>query len=301
MLPMLTSALQETVTLLQLIIPKMFVGMFAATIIFSVPRIREAANRMTKLTSKANLKSGVAIVAFFTNKIVGMTVLAEMYKKKLIDNKEVIIASIIGMFPLGIRAIALILGPIAISSLGAKLGTIFCTLELTSRFIIMLLAVYIGRRILSGGSISYSVETSLKENLTNTLKHFLRITAILAVTIFLVSLFFNSGILKMIGASNSPSLLIAVAGASSTIAGFGTAGLFLSKGQITGSDAMLALMVGLLIHRIVEMLRLSLPLNVSLFGPGLGTRLTIVLLAVGELTCVLDIVMLLVLIHAGIV
>ncbi len=298
----LETAIHETTLLLMLILPKMFVGMVAATIIFSIQKVRDAANKMTKLTDLAHLKSGVAVVAFFTSKVVGLSVLAEMYKEKMIDGKEVIIASIIGMFPLSIRAIALIMGPVALSSLGTKLGTIYCALELTSKFFIMILGIYLGKKFLDGSKESYEVKTSLKDNLVNTLKHFVRISIILAITIFLVSLVLSSGFIKIFGLNaKTPQVVIVLAGTGSTIAGFGTAGLLLSKGQISESSAMLALMIAMIFHRVIEVLRFSFPLNVSLFGPRLGTRLTFALFLVGEIACILNITILLVLIKLGIV
>lgn len=124
----------ETITLLQLIAPKMLIGMLVASVLFSLPQFEKVTKRTITLASSANLKSGVAIAAFFANKVVAMSILADMYKRGLINSREVMIASVIGMFPLGIRAVTLILAPVAVSALGLKLGLILCSLELMSRF-----------------------------------------------------------------------------------------------------------------------------------------------------------------------
>ncbi len=296
---MLQKAFAETLVLLKMIAPKMFVGMLAASFLFSLPQFKRATDKISVLTSFANLKSGVAVLAFFANKVIALSILADMYRRKLIDRREVMIASVIGMFPLSVRAVISVLAPVAISSLGLKLGMIYCSLELTSRFIVALMGVYFGKMQLSGGYIDYAVETSLRKNVLNTIKHFLRIILILTVTIFVVSLLLNA---KFFGLdAKTPQLAIILSGASSAIAGFGTAGLLLARNEIDERTAMTSLMIAMVFHRIVENLRLSLPVNVSLFGSSLGIKLTAVLLLASEVVCALNIIFLFLLIFAGIV
>ena len=110
-------AATETIELLRLILPMMLVGMITASFLYSLPQFRRVSDRITALTSFANLKSGVAVAAFFAHKVTALSILADMHKKKLIDDREVIIASIIGMLPMGIRATILLLTPVAISAM----------------------------------------------------------------------------------------------------------------------------------------------------------------------------------------
>jgi len=167
---------------------------------------------------------------------------------------------------------------------------------------VALIGVYFGKRCLSGGYISYRYETSLKRNVLNTLKHFLRIILILSVTIFTVTLLLDIGLGRMLGLNaNTSQLAIIISGISSKIAGFGTAGLLLMRGEVDEKTVAISLMVAFVFHRIVGCLRFSMPVNVSLFGPSLGIKLTAVLLLVGELVCIFNIVFLFFLIFLGII
>ncbi len=277
-------AIAETVTLLRLILPMMLVGMFLATLLYSLPQFRKLSDKMSTLASIANLKSGVAVAAFLAHKVTALSILSDMHKKKLIDDREVMIASVIGMLPMSIRSVVLLLAPIAISSLGPKLGVVYIFLELVSRLFVTLIGVYMGRKYLVGGSIDYIAEVSLKSSLLDTLKQFFRVLLILVPTVFGVILLLDFGLTSVVSnlSLDASQLVVIVTGASSTIAGLGVAGSLLAKGEIDGKVALISLVVASALHRIVEGVRNSMPINVSLFG-SFGVRLTAVLLLAGEL------------------
>lgn len=233
----------------------------------------------------ANLKSGVAVVAFFAHKVTALSILADMYKKRLIEDREVIIASIIGMFPMGVRVVILLLAPIAISALGLKFGAIYALLEMLSRFLVALIGVCLGRKFLTGGDI-YTAEISLKNNILDSFKQFFRVLLVLVPSIFVMVLLldfgFNSIISGISSFNRAPQFIIIVTGTSSTIAGLGVAGSLLAKGEVDEKVALISLMIASAFHRVVESLRFSMPINVSLFG-SFGVRLTVVLLMMNEL------------------
>jgi len=93
---------------------------------------------------------------FFAHKVTALSILADMYKKRLIEDKEVVIASIVGMFPMGVRVVVLLLAPVAISVLGLKLGIIYVLLEVLSKFMVALIGVFLDRKYLAGGFWSTS-------------------------------------------------------------------------------------------------------------------------------------------------
>ena len=277
-------AATETIELLRLILPMMLVGMITASFLYSLPQFKRVSDRITALASFANLKSGVAVTAFFAHKVTALSILADMHKKKLIDDREVIIASIIGMLPMGIRATILLLAPVAISALGLKLGTIYLSLELLSRLLVALIGVHLGRRYLTGGIIDYTTEISLKSSLLDALKQFCRVSLVLVPTIFAMILLLDFGLNSILSSLNLDvsQLVIIVTGTSSTIAGLGVAGSLLARGEIDGRVALISLMVALALHRVVESLRHSMPINISLFG-SFGVRLTAILFLMNEL------------------
>ncbi|MCD6494378.1 MAG: hypothetical protein J7K36_11425, partial [Archaeoglobaceae archaeon] len=258
-------------------------------------------DKILKLTSFANLKSGVAVAAFFAHKVTALSILADMYKKRLIDDKEVIIASIIGMFPMGIRIVILLLAPVAISALGLKLGTIYVFLEILSRFLVALIGVYLGRKYLTGGVINYTADVSLKNSIFDTFKQFFRVLLVLIPSIFVAILLLDLGFNSLVSHFNlkASQLIILVTGTSSTIAGLGVTGSLLAKNEVDGRIALILLMIASAFHRIVESLRFSMPINVSLFG-SFGIRLTMILLLMNELALLFGVIGLLIIFTLGI-
>jgi len=301
----LEKAVLETIAILQLIIPAMLVGMLIANLLYSLPQFKSVSYKIIALTSFANLKSGVAVVAFFAHKVTALSILADLYKKRLIEDKEVIIASIIGMFPMGVRIVILLLTPVAISALGLKLGTIYVLLEMLSRFLVALIGVYLGRKYLTGGVVCYTAEISLKNSILDAFKQFFRVLLVLVPSIFVVILLLDFGLNSIISGISSfnfqaSQFIIIVTGTSSTIAGLGVTGSLLAKGEVDEKVALILLMIASAFHRIVESLRFSMPMNVSLFG-SFGVRLTMILLLMNELALFFSILGLLILFTSGIV
>ncbi len=282
---MIARAITETVAMLEMILPSMFIGMLVANALYSVPQFR----KLTKF------RSGVAIVAFFAHKVVALSILADMRKKGLIEDREVVVATVIGMFPMGVRSVTLLLAPVAVSTLGFKLGLIFSFMELSSRFLVALIGAYLGRKYLVKGCVNYEFNKSLKSNVLDVIKQFFRVVAILVPTIFFITLLLNFGDIHI------PQLAIVFAGAGSTIAGLGVAGSLLAKGEIDEETAMILLLVALAFHRIVENIRYSMPVNISLFGRSFGIKLTVVSLLMSELACFFSALILLLLITFNII
>lgn len=298
----LEKTVAESLTLLKIIVPSMLAGMIIASSIYSLPQFRRVSDKISALASFANLRSGIAVTAFFAHKVTALSILADMHRKELIEGKEVIIASIVGMFPMSFRIVLLMLTPLSISVLGLKLGVIYTSLELLSRFLVALIGVYLGRKYLSGGSISYSNENSIENCMLETFRQFFRVLLVLVPTIFIVTLFLNS-VNSLTSALNvyTPQLAIIITGTGSSIAGIGVAGSLLVRGEIDERIALISLMVASAFHRIIESLRNSMPVSISLFGFSFGVKLTVVLLLMSELACFLAISALLILFAAGII
>ena len=294
--------IEETIEILKLILPMMFAGMVIASFLYSLPQFRKLGDKVTALASFANLKSGVAVAAFFAHKVTALTILAEMYKKRLIDGKEVVIASIIGLLPMSFRAVILLTGPIAISALGLKLGVIYVSLELLSRFFVALIGVYLGKKYLTGGKIEFGTQISLKSGLIDALKQFCRVLLVLVPSVFAVLLLLNLGFSSTLSRLelDASQLVVIATGTSSTIAGMGVAGSLLAKGEIGERGVMISLVVASALHRVVESIRNSMPINVSLFG-SFGVRLTAILFLMSELASLFAILLLFLLIFIGMI
>ena len=288
---LLEKVVLDTIAILKLIIPTMFVGMLIANLLYSLPQFKKVNDKIVALTSFANLKSGIAVAAFFAHKVTALSILADMYKKELIDDREVIIASIVGMFPMGIRVVVLLLAPVAISALGLKLGTIYVSLEILSRFMVALIGVFLGRKYLTGGILEYSTNVSLKNSMFDAFKQFFKVLLILVPSIFLAMLLLDLGFKSLVSrfSFETTHLLILVTGTTSTIAGIGVTGSLIATKEIDSRNALLLLMIASALHKIIESLRFSMPVNVSLFG-SFGIRLTMILLLMNEIASLLSIV-----------
>ncbi len=143
-----------------------------------------------------------------------------------------------------------------------------------------------GRTWLDGGSVAVSFRTDLRESVTQSLRQFARVVLILAPSIFIVTLIANAGMNGI--PLGTAQLSIVSAGAISTVAGIGVAGTLISNGKMQGGEAVFYLLIAQMLHRVVESIRHSMPVNLSLFGTSLGIRLTIALFISGELSCVLS-------------
>lgn len=276
----------ETLKLLKLILPVMFTGLIVANVLFSLPQFGRISVLIARLTSFGNLKSGLAIAAFLAHPVAALSMLAEMYRKRIIDDKEVVIANVVGLLPRAIRNTILFLAPVGFSALGFKTALTYILLIIISCILVVMVCIAIGRRHLEGGDlIPFDNNAKLGDCLYNALKQFFRITAMLASTIFLVMLLFEAGLIDMFNEVSKPildvfglpdsSLLIIATGVPSMVAGIGTAGLLLAKGAIDEMSAVLSLMIASVFHSVVGCLRNTLPINLSLFGKSMGMKVTI--------------------------
>ncbi|ADC64405.1 conserved hypothetical protein [Ferroglobus placidus DSM 10642] len=276
----------EAVLVLQTILPRIFLGILAGSLIISSPIFRH----ITKYSVKFfKIRSSAAVAAFFADKAVGLSVLAEMYKKGVINEKEVVIASVLGLLPLSIRSTFLTLAPVSISTLGFKLGVSFLTIELLSKFIIAGIAYSFGRKITMSTEtiMDYRNEQPVFSSLLFALKTFFRVSLIISLTVLLTAFLINSDNFTPI---DERSMLI-LAGAGSTLAGFGVAGSLLSEGKLNEEVVLILLFVALALHRAVEAVRYTVPLNISLFGYKTGARVAALTFLANEISCIIGLVL----------
>lgn len=124
----------------------------------------------------------------------------------------------------------------------------------------------------------------LLSSVPDTLEPFKRILKIvipsLLITIFLV----NSGALGWLSQLASPlthmlglpssSCLVIVSGLPSMMVGIATAGPLVINGGITPLEVVRTLVITSSIHSLYTVVRMSFPVNISLFGPKLGSMVT---------------------------
>ncbi|WP_456370299.1 hypothetical protein [Geoglobus sp.] len=290
---MVQGVISEGMAILELVLPRMFAGMVLAGVLFSTPKFRKIAKSFERLAKTANLKSGVPVAAFFADRYAALSILSEMRRRGVISDREVIVCTIVGTFPMSVRSVLLVMGPLALSSLGLRYGLTYILLELGSKLLVTLIGVLAGRRYLEGGVVSIKFQTSVKGSVAQSIRQFVRVAAILISSVFAVLLLVDAGLNRVPLATSQ--LAIVSAGAGSTVAGIGVAGSLMAKGLVSGKDALLNLIIAQMLHRVVEGLRSSMPANISMFGPYLGSRLTVITFLAGELGCLISLAMLLLL------
>ncbi len=303
----------ETLELLKMIVPIMFVGLLASNIVFSLPQVRRFIEPIDRLTSFGNLKCGTVVLAFFAHPIAGLSMLSDLYRKRILKENEVTVIFLISLIPRTIRIILMFLAPIAFSALGFFLGLIYTSLELITRLGVIVVGIALGRRIVKDGCMVESdhlEEVTIKESVVRSIKLFFRTLAVFVPSVFTVMLLLDVGFLDVLNGICKPimdvfgiptsGLIIIAAGTSSMVAGIGVAGSLLAKGAIDSFSALVSIFIASFFHGFVECLRRSLAINVSFFGK-LGFKLTLINLAVRETACVVALTILLTLHRANLI
>jgi len=271
---MLVESLLETAKFLKLILPPLFFGLFISEAIYTSPRFTGFVNAISSLIC-TRLKSGVAIAAFLIHPVTAFSILSEMSRRGVIDDREVIIASMAGILPRTIRLTILYVAPVVIPALGYW-GLIYIAIMLFTRGIIAFAAVIAGGNSEDAAVEVYTPRPSFRE----LSRRFVHIAVTLSVTIFLSMLIFNAGLLEFLESARicalSPSAMLIVAmGVPSMLAGIAAAGSAYASGAISGLDAIIALYIASILHMIVEMPRNTIPVTASLFGKSLGLKVSL--------------------------
>lgn len=225
----------------------------------------------------ANLRSGVAISAFLLHPIIGISMLSQMYKNRMIDFKEAVIAVVISILPRSIRVIILFLAPVSISILGLELGLKLLTLEIAAKLIVVVVGVVIGKFLLSGNDFKHTESYKVGFKIKEIIGVFLRTMAIMSVSAFFVSLLLNSDLVSShLSFMPREMLMIVISGIASTTAGISVAGSLLVKGAINDKLALFSIFIARFFHILIESIRISVPLYTSFFGFKVGIKLSLV-------------------------
>jgi len=291
----------ETIELLKIILPIIFISLIFSNIFFLLPQIKNLMNK---------IKYGGLMLAFLVHPIVGSSILANLYKKQILNEEKVVYLFLLSLIPKTLRRMLIILGPVAISTLGLMLGLTYITLKLLSTLIIIAIIFLIIKIINKNKTINniefkYDYGYSIKESIVRSLTIFLRISAILVPSIFIAMLLLELGFLEILNEVGeqflvtfnlSPAgMVIIVAGTPSMIAGIGVAGSLIAKNVIDNYSALMLILIASLFNSVIELIRIFLPLNISFFGVKLGIKLSLINFAIRILACILSINILLIL------
>ncbi len=294
----IVKAIDETFELLKIVLPIMFFGILISNVLFSLPQIRRLSKPLDAFTSIFGVRCGNVILSFMAHPIAGLSLLADLRNRGILKDEELTFVYIISLIPRNVRLLTIFILPIALSTLGVVLGVEYFAIDLFTRTVAVLIFITIFKGRYAVDSIDTDFETDVIEGIKNAIRLFLRTVSIFIPSIFLVMLILTTRLVNLLNVLSEPlvsflnispsSLIVIVAGTTSTIAGIGVAGSLLSKGLLDARSVLLSLFIASLFHTIVELFRRSLPINVSLFGR-LGVKLSLLNFAIRVLGCVIAI------------
>ncbi len=274
----------ETFNILKIVIPAIFLGLMLSSYLYSIPIFRSLVKLISNFTSKFGLKSGVAVAAFLVHPVTAYTILSEMLNSKKIDEKEVIIATIVGTFPRTLRLIILFLIPVAIPTLGVW-GIYYIALILFTRALISSFGILIAMNTFRE-NINFEIDIP-RMDLKATILRFVRIATTLTITVFIVMLVFNLGLMKYFYSFTPylskiglppPSIIVISTGSPSMLAAIATAGSLVAKGILTGKSLLISLFIASIAHSFVEVTRNTFPVAASILGKNTGFKVAICIL-----------------------
>lgn len=310
----------EAVEIFELILPFLFLGFFIANLIKLSPYLKYIGKPMSYLNSASRLPASCspALTMFFLNNWSGLGVLSDFKQNKLLNDKEVFVAVLVGQFPKGLHIIIFFMGPVSLSVLGLFLGGILLSIELSMYLGIAVIGMIAGRLILNpeshlnpgvGNPSTLFFESSgkgwmekLKEALIQSLREFKRIVIVLvpAVLVILILLElrfqeFSIEIFKSllnIADLPSSSVPVLVASIASQMAAISAVGTLIAKNIITPVQSLLLLFIARALHLGIGCFKTGLPSNVALFGNSLGLKVTLAVYSLIELGIFLIVILL---------
>ncbi|MFP3910288.1 MAG: hypothetical protein ACOC5L_01165 [Halobacteriota archaeon] len=311
----------EAVEIFELILPFLFLGFFIANLIKLSPYLKYIGKPMSYLNSASRLpaRCSPALTMFFLNNWSGLGILSDFKQNKLLNDKEVFVAVLVGQFPKGMRTIIFFMGPVTLSVLGVFLGGILLSLELSIYLGIAVIGMIAGRLILNPESDinpgvgnnpnTFVFENSdkgwkekLKEALIQSLREFKRIVIVLVPTVLVILILLDLGFQEfsievfksILDIANLPSssVTVLIASIASQMAAVSAVGTLIAKNIITPAQSLLLLFIARALHLGIGCFKTGLPINVALFGSSLGLKVTLAVYSLVELGIFLIVILL---------
>lgn len=287
-------------TLFQLLahtLPSMFIGLYLANVLSKSGYLRHIGILMLPLSNGAKLPKGSSSVLTLCllDKDAAFSMLSELNRQQTLSDKDVIIVSMLASLPLCVRPIIFFIVPTSFSILGLHIGLLFVFIYFSVQLLKAaggMIAGHIMRT--SGGNIRHdeserellfpSWGNLLKTSVTDTLAPFCRMLKFIIPTLFIAILLMHTGISVWLSELAAPltsmlnlpssSCLVIISGLPSMMVGIVTAGPLIMNGDMTPMDVLRTLVITSLLHSLYNVVRMSFPVNISLFGARLGAMVT---------------------------
>ncbi len=244
------------------------------------------------------------------------------YHKKMLNDRQVIVATITAGFPVMLWYIFFFTGPLAIGLLGIQNGLLFLLIWLFIGAVETFMGIIYGRfslkyenyynkAFLNGENQTFSYKyrgyekergrsvyiRQVKDAIKESLKTLAKILKVLAPVVFILYIVVNSEeIMRYVSMFLEPiarifpvkeeALPITIASAFNIIIAMSLAAQLIEGGSLPPLDAFIAIVAGMLLFNIFEIFHTLIPYNVSFFGRKLGLKVAIAIfiaIAVSEI------------------
>lgn len=315
------SAILETMPVLlnlwKSVLPLMFLGCFLGNLFLNTTMMQHLGKVMRPLARLGNLPAGVDIplTLCLVNNVAAYSMLAELKNNDLVNMREVVISFLVSNIPKGLFYTVFYIAPVVLGSLGIRLGLIYLFIYFGVFAVVGLVGLLLGMLFLPPQNEQDSFEqlpqpspaplwNKAIDAAKSSLPTFGRLIAVFVPVTFLVITLMQTEVVQQYLALVDPALrkfglpapvlIVITTGMFSTIAAIGTLGPFLQVGIVTPVQGIAALLFASALHYFLSFWCDDIPLNVSFFGPRLGSKVSVANLLVLEgVTClVLGVVML---------
>ncbi|SFR01315.1 nucleoside recognition domain-containing protein [Desulfoscipio geothermicus] len=288
------------------VLPSMLLGCFLGNLFHNTAFLHRLGQGMRPLARLGNLPAGCAtsLTLCMVNRIAAYTMLAELKNTGLIRAWDVVVAFLVSALPTSLYFIAFFIGPVVISSLGWHTGVTYLSIYLGINIIVSGVGMLMGKFLLplpeqgkeEAGPSRETVREPWREKfimaVRRTLPAFRRLALVFIPVTLVVSILLHTPLMDQIMHKVDPALnylglpgvtiIVITTGVMSMVAGIGTLGPILQAGLVTPCEAITTLLITSVLHYLYEFWSGGLPTNISIFGPRLGSKVSLAALLVRE-------------------
>jgi len=288
---MIADAIISASNFLLMLIPIIVIGIVLAELVVELKLVRALGFLMLPITKFGHLRTecGVSFLTAFGSPVAANSMLMEFYNNKLIERKEVIIASMITAFPAIVMHWPYML-PTLIPLVGFPGVIYFCILMLggiiETGIVLVAGRFLLPKRNAEDTKIDKEQRPPLKEALKisvkNARKMIKRILLIIIPCIVIVFVLMDIGVFELLETYLSgvaayfpipaEGLPIIAAQFAEPVVAYTIAGSLLSQNILDAKAVVLTLLIGDVLSTIT-ILRFIIPYYLGVFGPKLGTQI----------------------------
>lgn len=285
------------------ILPSMLVGLFLGNYLKLGNFSTKIEKLVTPLTvfSRLPLNCSLPIALCFLDRVIGFTLFQELRKEKKIGEKEILISAITAKIIMAFYPLTFLLLPLLLSTLGLGHGLKFFLLYASIFLLTSLTGVFWGHLSLESKNreqnrvIINPIEKNYSKNMIQRIKIALEKTIIPFINmatvficfsflaLYLVEIGFIENIvsqfrfiLDFLGLSPSATTLLALTtGTLSMLAAIASIGSAFQADLVSFQQLTTTLLLAAFLHNLYELFSYDLPINASIFGSKLGTKIAL--------------------------